>query len=93
MTDVTTFAGNFAPRIYRSRDAGMASGRSSDRAFAGISALLFAASAALTIVWCASRPAMPGMPMPGGWTMSMMWMRMPGQTWSARRRLSPACGL
>jgi predicted metal-binding membrane protein len=21
------------------------------------------------------------MPMPGGWTMSMMWMRMPGQTW------------
>ena len=22
-----------------------------------------------------------GMPMPGGWTMSMMWMRMPGQTW------------
>jgi predicted metal-binding membrane protein len=25
--------------------------------------------------------AMRGMPMPGGWTMSMMWMRMPGQTW------------
>src|SRR5262245_17027062 len=22
-----------------------------------------------------------GMPMPGGWTMSMVWMRMPGQTW------------
>jgi predicted metal-binding membrane protein len=22
------------------------------------------------------------MPMPGGWTMSMAWMRMPGQTWS-----------
>jgi predicted metal-binding membrane protein len=22
-----------------------------------------------------------GMPMPGGWTMSMAWMRMPGQTW------------
>jgi predicted metal-binding membrane protein len=22
------------------------------------------------------------MPMPGGWTMSMTWMRMPGQTWS-----------
>ena len=21
------------------------------------------------------------MPMPGGWTMSMTWMRMPGQTW------------
>lgn len=24
-----------------------------------------------------------GMPMPGGWTMSMMWMRMPGETWNA----------
>jgi predicted metal-binding membrane protein len=23
-----------------------------------------------------------GMEMPGGWTMSMMWMRMPGQTWA-----------
>jgi predicted metal-binding membrane protein len=22
-----------------------------------------------------------GMPMPGGWTMGMLWMRMPGQTW------------
>jgi len=26
--------------------------------------------------------AMGQMPMPGGWTMSMAWMRMPGQTWS-----------
>ena len=26
--------------------------------------------------------AMPGMEMPGGWTMSMAWMRMPGQSWS-----------
>jgi predicted metal-binding membrane protein len=25
--------------------------------------------------------AMSGMPMPGGWTMSMAWMRMPGQSW------------
>jgi predicted metal-binding membrane protein len=25
--------------------------------------------------------AMQGMPMPGGWMMSMVWMRMPGQTW------------
>ena len=50
-------------------------------AFLGISALLFAASAAVTIVWCTSMSAMGGMPMPGGWTMSMAWMRMPGQTW------------
>ena len=51
------------------------------RAFFGVSALLFAASTAVTIAWCASMSAMPGMPMPGGWTMSMAWMRMPGQTW------------
>jgi len=25
---------------------------------------------------------MSGVPMPGGWTPSMMWMRMPGQTWA-----------
>jgi predicted metal-binding membrane protein len=49
--------------------------------FFGVSALLFAASAALTIAWCKSMSAMGGMPMPGGWTMSMAWMRMPGQTW------------
>jgi predicted metal-binding membrane protein len=54
--------------------------RASDRAFLVVSALLFAGSAALTIVWCVSMSAM-GMPMPGGWTMSMVWMRMPGQTW------------
>jgi predicted metal-binding membrane protein len=28
-----------------------------------------------------SGAAMADMPMPGGWTMSMAWMRMPGQTW------------
>jgi len=54
---------------------------SSDRAFFAVSALLFAVSAAVTITWCASMAAMDGMPMPGGWTMSMAWMRMPGQTW------------
>jgi predicted metal-binding membrane protein len=59
----------------------MGSERASQRAFVGISALIFAASAAVTIVWCASMSAMEGMPMPGGWTMSMAWMRMPGQTW------------
>lgn len=59
----------------------MSSERASQQAFFGVSALLFAASAAGTIVWCASMPAMGEMPMPGGWTMSMAWMRMPGQTW------------
>src|SRR5688572_2580187 len=55
--------------------------RASQRAFFGVSALLFAASAAVTIVWCAAMSAMGDMPMPGGWRMSMAWMRMPGQTW------------
>lgn len=53
----------------------------SERIFFGASALLFAAGATMTIVWCASMSTMGGMPMPGGWTMSMAWMRMPGQTW------------
>lgn len=55
--------------------------RSSERVFLGVSALLFVVSAALTTLWCESMPPMGGMPMPGGWTMSMTWMRMPGQTW------------
>lgn len=60
----------------------MASERASQQAFLGVCALLFAASATMTMVWCASMSAMGGMPMPGGWTMSMAWMRMPGQTWT-----------
>ncbi len=59
----------------------MTSEQASQRVFLGVSALLFVASAATTIVWCASMSSMGGMPMPGGWTMSMTWMRMPGQTW------------
>jgi predicted metal-binding membrane protein len=46
----------------------MASERASQRAFFGVSALLVAASAAVTIVWCTSMSAMGE-------------MRMPGQTW------------
>jgi predicted metal-binding membrane protein len=65
-------------RIIAERAAGE---RASQRTFLVVSALLFAASAAVTIAWCASMAAMGGMPMPGGWTMSMTWMRMPGQTW------------
>jgi predicted metal-binding membrane protein len=51
------------------------------RAFWAVSAALFVVSASVTIIWCASMSAMPAMPMPGGWGMSMAWMRMPGQTW------------
>jgi predicted metal-binding membrane protein len=59
----------------------MASERASLQAFLGVSALLFAASAAGTFVWCTSMAAMGEMAMPGGWTMSMVWMRMPGEAW------------
>jgi predicted metal-binding membrane protein len=59
----------------------MGSDRASSQAFFGVSALVFAASVAVTIAWGGSMSAMGGMPMPGGWTMSMAWMRMPGQTW------------
>lgn len=55
--------------------------RASPRAFFGFSVLLFAASAAATIHWCGSMSGMGEMPMPGGWTLSMAWMRTPGQTW------------
>ena len=57
-----------------------------EHAFSAVSALLFFISAAATIIWCrsmANSSSMPAeMPMPGGWTMSMAWMRMPDQTWA-----------
>jgi predicted metal-binding membrane protein len=59
----------------------MPSERVSERAFFGVSALLFALSAAVTIAWSSSMSAMGDMAMPGGWTMSMAWMLMPGQKW------------
>jgi predicted metal-binding membrane protein len=69
-------AGGEVPRL-------ISSARASSHAFLGVSALLFAASAVGTIVWCGSMSTSMsgGMPMPGGWTMSMAWMRMSGQTW------------
>jgi predicted metal-binding membrane protein len=59
----------------------MLSEQASERAFFAVSALLFFVSAAATVVWCESMSAIGDMPMPGGWTMSMAWMLMPGQTW------------
>jgi predicted metal-binding membrane protein len=67
--------------VAQSRGLEIARRMATDRVFLGLAALLFAASAAVTVVWCTSMSAMGGMPMPGGWTMSMAWMRMPGQTW------------
>jgi predicted metal-binding membrane protein len=59
----------------------VASDSLSFRRFFGVSVLLFASGTVATIVWCASMSAMGTMPMPGGWSMSMMWMRMPGRGW------------
>jgi predicted metal-binding membrane protein len=63
----------------------MTSERASGATFFAAAALVFVASAAATIAWCGSMPGMGGMAggmaMPGGWTMSMAWMRMPGQSW------------
>jgi predicted metal-binding membrane protein len=49
--------------------------------FVAVCVLAFVASLAATIYFC--RSMCSEMEMPGGWTMSMMWMRMPGQTWAA----------
>lgn len=53
----------------------------SQQLFLIFSALVFVASATVTVEWCGAMSVMRGMPMAGGWTMSMAWMRMPGQTW------------
>ena len=45
-----------------------------------VSGMAFCLGAAGTVYFCRSMSG--GMAMPGGWTMSMIWMRMPGQTWA-----------
>src|SRR5437016_14460619 len=49
--------------------------------FIAVCVVAFIASVAATVYFCRSMCC--EMEMPGGWTMSRMWMRMPGQTWSA----------
>ena len=49
------------------RSRRIVSERASQRAFFGVSALLFAASAAVTIVWCASMSAMRERPQRPPW--------------------------
>src|SRR5579872_2934457 len=51
------------------------------RVFLSASALLCITSVATTIYLCQSMSGV--MAMPGGWTMSMAWMAMPGQSWLA----------
>lgn len=56
-------------------------GHASQRRFLKVLALLFIASVGVTIVWDRSMSSMGDRPMPGGWTLSMAWVRMPGQCW------------
>jgi predicted metal-binding membrane protein len=50
-------------------------------AWLGSWTLLYLTCSLATFVLCTRMSQMTGMSMPGGWTMSMMWMPMPGQTW------------
>jgi predicted metal-binding membrane protein len=49
--------------------------------FIAVCVLAFVAGVSATAYFCRSMCC--EMEMPGGWTMSMMWMRMPGQIWFA----------
>jgi len=49
--------------------------------FIAVCVLAFVVSVSATVHFCRSMCC--EMEMPGGWTMSMMWMRMRGQTWGA----------
>ena len=57
-------------------------GGSSERVFMGVCALLFVASMAVTAAHNASMSAMGALPMPGGWSMSTLWMPTCGRTWA-----------
>lgn len=59
----------------------VSSGRNSQRAFLVVCLSIFAVSASLTAIYCMTMSPMGNMSMPGGGTMSMVWTRMPEQTW------------
>src|SRR5580765_6823450 len=74
-------AQHFPMANYRPSGATTALRVSSDSKFYVLIALVFAGSSVATVYFCGSMSG--GMDMPGGWTMSMMWMRMPDQTWTS----------
>lgn len=81
MADATLVATSLDPLASREPDPRARSQVALHGAFLGAAALLFVLGSVVTVVWCASMSAMGAMPMPGGWGLSMAWMRMPGQTW------------
>jgi predicted metal-binding membrane protein len=60
----------------------MRSGQISRPVFFGMLAPPFFASLLATLAWGVSMVNMAGIPMPGGWILSMAWMPMCGQTWA-----------
>jgi predicted metal-binding membrane protein len=81
VTNPNFVASNFESGISITAGARLVSEKASRRAFFGTLVMVFVVSTAVTTARCNSMSA-GEMPMPGGWTMSMAWMRMPGQTWA-----------
>jgi predicted metal-binding membrane protein len=81
MINTTLIVNNFEFAISKPPRAGVVPAQASAGAFFGIATMLSVVSAVLTVRGCNTMSAMGGMPMPGGWEISMVWMRMPGQTW------------
>jgi predicted metal-binding membrane protein len=65
----------------QSKNSAVGTGAVLPAGFIAVAVLAFVVSVAATVYFCRSMGG--GMDMPGDWTMTMMWMRMPGQTWLA----------
>jgi predicted metal-binding membrane protein len=65
----------------QTKNSAVGAGTALPAEFIALCAIAFAGSVAATVYFCRSMGG--GMGMPGSWTMSMMWMRMNGQTWLA----------
>ncbi|CEJ12378.1 hypothetical protein BN1110_02676 [bacterium YEK0313] len=53
------------------------------RRFLAVTGAVSLASFGATGFWCAAMPAMAGVPMPGGWVLTMPWIRLCGEGWAA----------
>lgn len=53
------------------------------RRFFALTAAISLASFVVTGFWCGAMPTMAGVPMPGGWVLSMPWIRLCGESWAA----------
>jgi predicted metal-binding membrane protein len=83
MTDMTSSDHHGAHPARRSVVTASAPRRAGRAVFFGVAALLFAASVTATVAWSTSMAAMGEIPMSGGWTMSIMWTRVCGESWPA----------